>query len=64
MFLQQCVSDHVLTRVHASIPLTTEKLTVKLSHFSGLSLGDGRLFPDNIPNDNPYKTSDTHQEQR
>lgn len=45
--------------MHVSIPQTTDTLGVKFSHFSSLSLGDGRLFPDNMPDDNPYKTSDT-----
>lgn len=40
---------HALTWLHVSIPLTTETLTVTVSH------------PplDNTPDDNPYKTSDT-----
>lgn len=53
------VIDRVLTRLHFSI---TQMLTVKFSHAAhrAVSLGDdGRLFPDNKPDDSPYKTLDT-----
>lgn len=52
---QSCINQDTM---HVSIPPTTETLRVKFPHVSCLCLGlfVGGLLPDNMPDDNPYKT--------